>query len=494
MKEDLTPLLRCPRCGATEMRLEATSRDESEAREGSLICDACGERYPLEGGIPDLQFDRSDVVATEVEAWEGMLAVDDFKPEHHAHARAWNKALPYLEGIETSLAERETWKRHGDNFFKFIDKLPLDGARVLEIGAGRCWASAAMARRGAQVVALDVLRKLYMGLATADLYLPECHFERVLADMHNLPFADDTFDLIFATATLHHAYDPGLMLREFKRVLVPGGAVLAINEPVETSVKVISVEEVQGVNENVYTLAAWTRLFRGQGYWLRELDLQRSDNLNLLAIAGRDSASTAALAREWGMFLARQMKAGTINLALLANYQRKRLLYRLAGVTRLSPGWPARDYLAARLGHTGGAVPSDISLGREEAAAWLGSGWYKPEGMPEPARWTGRRAHLVLGEVPGATRIGLHLASFRPGLEISSTIVSVRLNGREVGEAEIGWPAWNDFYLQIPPEMAGRGIFHVLLEVKQGYYRPTEIGGPPDPRLLGVACARVWSE
>ncbi len=494
MKEELAQLLRCPHCSSTGMQLEISSRDEREVREGRLCCGSCREHYTIEGGIPDLQFGRSSVVEREVQAWEGMLAVENFLPEHHAHAQAWNRALPYLEGMEGSPAEQETWKRHGDNFFRFIDKLQLDGARVLEIGAGRCWASAALARRGAQVVALDVMRKMYMGLATADLYLEKSYFERVLADMHNLPFADGAFDVVFATATLHHAYDPDKMLREFKRVLRPGGVVLAVNEPVETSVKVISMEEAQGVNENVYTLAAWTRLFRRQGYWLRALELQRSDNLNLMAVVGRRTARKTVLVREWGMLAWRELQAGAVNLGLLANHLRKRLLYRLAGVTRLSPGWPAKGYLTARLGRAGGAVPSDISPGKEKGAAWLGSGWYKPESMPLPARWTGRRAHLVVGEVQGATRIGLHLASFRPGLEISSTLVSVSLDGCVAGEAEIGWPAWNDFYMQIPRELAGRGVFHVLLEVKQGYYRPTEVGGPADLRLLGVACARVWTE
>ncbi len=493
MREELLAALRCPRCGGNLLRLEVDVRDEHEVREGKLRCDACGEHYTIEGGIPDLQYGRTDSIELEIAAWERMLPVEDFEPHHHEHAAAWNRALPYLDGLEVSAVEKATWKRHGDNFFRFTRKLRLQGARVLEIGAGRCWASAALARRGAQVVALDVMRKMYMGLATADLYLDECHFERVIADMHNLPFTDSSFDIVFATATLHHAYDPEKMLGEFRRVLVPGGMVLAINEPVETSVKVVSAEEVQGVNENVYRLGAWVRLFRRAGYWLRELDLQRSDNLNVLAVAGRDSAGMVALGREWGMFLAREVQAGAVNLAIYANYIRKRLLYKLAGVTRLSPGWPARGYLRVRMGKRSG-VPSDISVGKESGRRWLGSGWYRPESLPQAARWTGRRAHLVLGEAPGATRLGLHLASFRPGVEISSTVVSVSLNGRPIGEVELGWPSWNDFYLEMPPELAGKGPFHVLLEVIQGFYRPLEVGGPPDLRLLGVACARIWSE
>ncbi|MCB1601644.1 MAG: class I SAM-dependent methyltransferase [Xanthomonadales bacterium] len=45
----------------------------------------------------------------------------------------------------------------------------------------------------------------------------------LLADAHALPFADDSFDLVFSYAVLEHLWNPLLALREIKRVLRPGG-------------------------------------------------------------------------------------------------------------------------------------------------------------------------------------------------------------------------------------------------------------------------------
>jgi SAM-dependent methyltransferase len=47
-----------------------------------------------------------------------------------------------------------------------------------------------------------------------------------------LPFADGTFDVVFARAVLHHTRDLEAACREFFRVLKPGGMLLAIREHV----------------------------------------------------------------------------------------------------------------------------------------------------------------------------------------------------------------------------------------------------------------------
>ncbi len=47
----------------------------------------------------------------------------------------------------------------------------------------------------------------------------------VVADVYALPFADATFDAVFAHAMLYHLRDPLRVLREFRRVLKPEGLV-----------------------------------------------------------------------------------------------------------------------------------------------------------------------------------------------------------------------------------------------------------------------------
>ena len=75
--------------------------------------------------------------------------------------------------------------------------MPLDGAIVLDIGAGTGAASRAAARRGARSVALDIA--LGMLLADAAPRPPA-----VVGDAGALPFADGAFDASIAAFSLNH--------------------------------------------------------------------------------------------------------------------------------------------------------------------------------------------------------------------------------------------------------------------------------------------------
>jgi ubiquinone/menaquinone biosynthesis C-methylase UbiE len=51
------------------------------------------------------------------------------------------------------------------------------------------------------------------------------------ADAESLPFQDESFDLVFGHAVLHHIPDLPRAFSEFERVLAPGGTVLFAGEP-----------------------------------------------------------------------------------------------------------------------------------------------------------------------------------------------------------------------------------------------------------------------
>jgi len=50
----------------------------------------------------------------------------------------------------------------------------------------------------------------------------------LVADAHKLPFKAKTFDGVFALEVLEHVFKPKVVLDEIRRVLVPGGFVVAI--------------------------------------------------------------------------------------------------------------------------------------------------------------------------------------------------------------------------------------------------------------------------
>jgi ubiquinone/menaquinone biosynthesis C-methylase UbiE len=61
-----------------------------------------------------------------------------------------------------------------------------------------------------------------------------CDISLRTGDAERLPYRDATFDLVVGHATLHHLPAPEVALREMRRVLVPGGALLIAGEPTRT--------------------------------------------------------------------------------------------------------------------------------------------------------------------------------------------------------------------------------------------------------------------
>ena len=104
--------------------------------------------------------------------------------------------------------------------------------RGLEIGAGTGYFSLNLLRAGvlAEAVATDIspgmLRTLERSAGELGLSV-----ETAACEAAELPFDDDSFDLVFGHAVLHHLPDLGVAFREFRRVLRPGGVMAFCGEP-----------------------------------------------------------------------------------------------------------------------------------------------------------------------------------------------------------------------------------------------------------------------
>jgi SAM-dependent methyltransferase len=104
-----------------------------------------------------------------------------------------------------------------------IDALNVAGRRVLEIGLGEGSDSERLIRHGAHWSGVDLTAESIERVRTR-LMLRELPYEILQqGSVLDLPFADDSFDMVFSHGVLHHVPNIGQAQREIHRVLRPGG-------------------------------------------------------------------------------------------------------------------------------------------------------------------------------------------------------------------------------------------------------------------------------
>lgn len=100
----------------------------------------------------------------------------------------------------------------------------VQGKRVLEIGCGRGGFSKYLVECGSDLVAADFSPA---AVAIAKQLLkdfPPCDIR--VADIQDIPFGDNEFDVVISLETLEHVPDPHKGLTELIRVIKPGGRLL----------------------------------------------------------------------------------------------------------------------------------------------------------------------------------------------------------------------------------------------------------------------------
>ncbi len=117
-----------------------------------------------------------------------------------------------------SLGQTKRWR-------KKVNKIiaPKPGERILDIAAGTGTSSAALARSGAEVIAVDFSRGM---IETGKRLHPDLTF--VFGDALALPFNDDEFDIATISFGLRNTHDTSKALAEALRVTRPGGRIYVV--------------------------------------------------------------------------------------------------------------------------------------------------------------------------------------------------------------------------------------------------------------------------
>src|SRR4051795_11072036 len=133
--------------------------------------------------------------------------------------------------------------------------------RGLEIGAGTGYFSLNLLRQGilSDVTCTDVSAGM---LETLTQSAEQMHLDvdTVVCDAESLPFENDTFDVVFGHAVLHHIPDLERAFGEFRRVLKPGGLVAFCGEPSRTGDRLAAYPK----RAALAIAPAWRRLMRAR--------------------------------------------------------------------------------------------------------------------------------------------------------------------------------------------------------------------------------------
>ena len=256
-------LLRCP--------FDRSTLDE--AGEG-LRCPVCSRAFGItDDGIPLMlhpELPGAPEKLREAQGWvEKARAEGWYEPDDTVDA-----VLPFVNrelGWDNPL-----WLANGHSFQVLLDRYVKDqrGLRVLEVGAAKAWAARFWLERDCDFVATDILVDDKIGLGRGAFY---GDFGRVQADGEHLPFPDDTFDIAYCVATLHHALDLDLMVREMARVTMPSGVVAGLNEGIRGVLRSKDNPEQEGekalgINEHVHTIWHYAFAFARNGLTIRRIE------------------------------------------------------------------------------------------------------------------------------------------------------------------------------------------------------------------------------
>jgi len=136
----------------------------------------------------------------------------------------------YVHGYDLREAERLRDQASALSELLHADCTYPDGSSVLEAGCGVGAQTVMLARNspGASITAIDVSQRSLAKARNAVRAAGAANVTFLLADVFDLPFAEESFDHVFVCFLLEHLEQPVAALQTLKRVLKRGGTLTVI--------------------------------------------------------------------------------------------------------------------------------------------------------------------------------------------------------------------------------------------------------------------------
>ncbi len=279
----------CLKCGNTKLKLSGSN----------FQCPACQEIYPLNHEIADFLYNPIADTVKELKgmAMENGYDVNDLqkfkiKLTHDTprlSQRLTNTINDYNQYYQQTVSNYE----QAMNIIR--NKYPSGKIRVLEIGSVfDYYFLEPFKKMGAECFALNI----HYSYSNTEYFHEWPH--KVLADMNNIPFNLETFDVVLISATSHHSNIPEKLISEINRILKPGGSCMMINDPIQGFIKSLGGQydlvRHDHINENEYTIWRYYRAFKENNFKINSL-FSEFYNQKLLGTKIHPKTRFASLAR-----------------------------------------------------------------------------------------------------------------------------------------------------------------------------------------------------
>lgn len=242
--------------------------NKKEVREGWLILNR--NRWQIKEGILSAPF-----LSKSIQAEQKAIRFIDSQPELGGAKAYQLDKKSYFRALESlpEAFESPVFKEKGaflnislgkSDYFRFLESLRGQKLTILEIGADSGWSTRRLAKAGHQVIALDISPHLML----RNYWLKKgIFYEAVLADMNEMPFEDNIFDIVFASASIHHSRNIKKLAKDIYHILKPDGSFIFLREPMGGQKSIFGKRQKElGISENLYTIEEWQEAFQKAGF------------------------------------------------------------------------------------------------------------------------------------------------------------------------------------------------------------------------------------
>ncbi|HWE38832.1 MAG TPA: methyltransferase domain-containing protein, partial [Isosphaeraceae bacterium] len=262
-------------------------------------CARCGRSYPTVAGLPDFRLESDRYLDLDAErAKAERLARIAASTDLEGVARAYYAITPDVDPPRCAryLAHILGAEARGE---AIADRLDDDGP-ILEVGCGTGGLLVAAARRGLEITGVDIASR-WLVVAGRRLDDRGLAVPLVAASAERLPWPDGTFAAIVADSVIEHCDDPIAALREWRRLLRPGGR-LVLWSPNRLAPVVDPHVRLWGIGLLPRAWAnAYSRLRRGGAWVPRTLSSRGASTLARRAGFEAVSVGPAPMTRSWAM-------------------------------------------------------------------------------------------------------------------------------------------------------------------------------------------------